>query len=401
MSNDHVGNAMAKWGAIGFLVGLVPPYMMGGMFSNFSLLWAIGGAVLFGWIASEGASSQSKDSPEPARDVKDEEVAGKERELIVIGESEVTDQGYLRKDFQYSTDGYVVDVVAAVDYDGIGPLGEEGKQTVNIFYSIDRLSIQGGINMQYESTSRAVEVLNGLHASVLSYLLIPHISKDLEMLVPNEEPKMPDSDIEPRLIKSRAIAIGTSAYDESDKYEKAYWACKDLMRHVLERHKGYIDLVLLDQKEMLSRALKKSTTDGEYEIEVSGFQALNDDLLMALALVAFQGWAVPEFGKIQREITVCATYTDYLLNSRGFRKANLIKGLVHKYGADVYCRPDVEKAKDYLLLAIDAGAISAGREMRHVDMHKQLESLDSKHKTSERRWDEISSYEHILRAGIS
>lgn len=99
--------------------------------------------------------------------------------LDLKSDAEISDLGYLRKDFVFFAEGMEVDVVAAVDYNGVGPLGEEGKKTVNIIYSIDEIEAGGGLNIEYVSTERAIEALKALSAEMLGVLLSADVSEKI------------------------------------------------------------------------------------------------------------------------------------------------------------------------------------------------------------------------------
>jgi hypothetical protein len=183
VKDDNVGNAVGKWGAIGLIVGLVLPYLIGGWITNISLLTAFGGAMLFAWIAREGAIAESKDTQEnvvsPAKPEKIDPPKV-QCSIVPVGESNAEDMGYLRKDYLFKVNGHEMNVISAVDYNGIGPLGEKGKTTLNIIYSIPSVGVEGGLNLEYVSTELAMNALRSMNAELMRAFIEGKVSGDLE-----------------------------------------------------------------------------------------------------------------------------------------------------------------------------------------------------------------------------
>lgn len=183
MYDDKVGNAAGKWGAIGLIAGGVLPYLIGGLIKDYSLITALGGAFLLGFIALEGAKAQAEETapaPPAQPQVPPPEEPQKSIEMKLKYASGIEDAGFLRRQFTFIAEGHEVEVTVVVDYNGVGPSGSESKEAVKFIYGIPALNVSNGLIMNYVSTERAIEVLKSLKAEMVITILSGKITKDIE-----------------------------------------------------------------------------------------------------------------------------------------------------------------------------------------------------------------------------
>lgn len=183
--DDKVGNAVGKWGAIGLVAGGVLPYIIGGWIKEYSLLTALGGAFLLGFIALEGAKAHAEEMPQqpPAPPQPPPPPPQNKVDLQLEGSGPIEDAGFLRRKFLFNASGHSVEVMAVVDYNGVGPSGASGKTAVKFIYTIPSLNKTDGLFINYVSTERAIEVFTKLDAEMINFFVGGMISKDLNALI--------------------------------------------------------------------------------------------------------------------------------------------------------------------------------------------------------------------------
>ena len=167
MSGENEGgasDAITKWAVIGLFVGGGFPFLVGGWIQEYFYICAFATCFLFGWIALEGAKSHEEsvqiEKPKPSV----EEVKPKiDLNFKYISGSEIEDEGFLRRYFTCSVFEKQLNIMAIVDYNGIGPSGETRKQAITFMFDIEALNIKDATIFNYESTESAIEAFKNLN----------------------------------------------------------------------------------------------------------------------------------------------------------------------------------------------------------------------------------------------
>lgn len=201
---------------------------------------------------------------------------------------------------------------------------------------------------------------------------------------------MGETELEEVLILQRAIAITTNAYDEPSKFEAASLRCKEIIQALLIRHESHIlDAMVINEAFNFWFIYNKSF--GHYEIKNFNYESTSNETLLALSLIAYNGWFISGLGTINQDKDFCLTLTDYLLLDRKYEKAFLIKGIILKYGIYISCKPNITEAKNYFQAAVDSGVGTAIKELTFIEQYRALECLKY-NQDSETTWESVSRY---------
>ncbi len=202
------------------------------------------------------------------------------------------------------------------------------------------------------------------------------------------------NEIEDIYINARIVAIQTSPRDETSKYEQAYYRCKSILYKILLTHECYI-LDMLTQLKYDPMFYFDFSEEAKIRIDTKSLTQYSDDFLFAASLVYFNGWFFHNYGTVSEDKCLCLTLTDYLIKNRSCKKAWLMKGLIFKYGIDVYCKPNIVEAKKCLTKAVEYGVGTAIEELRQIDKHMKLEHLKYSDNDKETTWEQRSFYDQI------
>jgi hypothetical protein len=201
---------------------------------------------------------------------------------------------------------------------------------------------------------------------------------------------MGETELEEVLILQRAIAITTNAYDEASKFEAASLRCKEILHTLLMRHESHI-LNAMSTDKAFKFWFIYNESYGHYAINNFDYESENNETLLALALIAYNGWFISGLGTINQDKDICLTLTDYLLLDRKYEKAFLLKGIILKYGIYISCKPNVTEAKNHFQAAVDSGVGTAIKELIFIEQYRALECLKY-NQGSETTWESVSRY---------
>ncbi|GAB3542871.1 hypothetical protein GCM10027343_15590 [Noviherbaspirillum agri] len=174
-------------------------------------------------------------------------------------------------------------------------------------------------------------------------------------------------DLEYEWIQLKADLMMTSPYKQELSYQRQYERARQLLKAVLSRHWHIV------------RDAECKTPFYHYvrsglipHISVPTLEHVQTETLLGLVLVSYVGGrtettsveVVPDTGFVQQTI-------DFLVNERKAPAAFFLKGLVLKYGAQLFLPPNPIAARRYLEKAMTLGVGAAKTELEFLALHER------------------------------
>jgi len=178
-----------------------------------------------------------------------------------------------------------------------------------------------------------------------------------------------DYHLEEIWVDFKTSLLTTSAYAKGTNYPSLYDRCKSILLTVVDRHRH---LVLdaetrLDFWGCINGSVLRTVTVGPQNVPI--------EALPGLVLVAYTGGitktSAGEFFSNPRWVSEAI---DYLINEKKAPIGLFLKGLVLKYGIELYLPPNIEAADRFLKAALTHGVGSARIELQNIALHKGLPS---------------------------
>lgn len=200
--------------------------------------------------------------------------------------------------------------------------------------------------------------------------------QDPKTLRPNE--------IEDSIVELKKKILVTSAYDKEAEYQRLYYRLKSLMGQIMARHQHFV----LDVEaagslpfgffrpggHYDSNGMQYTTYSLAYDLDPSMY---SPELLIYACFFLWHGGHVQGVGTIDSNPELMIKIIDYLVSEKNYGPAIFMKGLLRKYGLDVYSECFPIEARQLLERAREAGVGSAAIELEHLTKYSQLDGIKS------------------------
>ena len=219
----------------------------------------------------------------------------------------------------------------------------------------------------------------------------------------SEKANAEGADIEKNWVALKHRILTTSAYKEEATYQLLYWRARSLLAEFLQRHKS--SLAGIEHPESYKKIKElllpfppsDRTTSSVFVNDKLPFHDLSSEEILFLAYYAYNGGEAGTLGRIEKNKFFCNRAIEYLINERRFGGASFLKGLIFKYGVEVYLPPNLEEAGFLLASAARSGFPSAANEEAELWKHSQLRDVKSVHiQTNSDRWKSHEETETFL-----
>ena len=183
----------------------------------------------------------------------------------------------------------------------------------------------------------------------------------------------------------RSILV-TSVYDKEMRYRQLYDRMKGIMRIILQRHAHFV----LDPiaSGTLTRLQFATTHMGAEDrgrrpylyLPEDAEKRMSSDAVLAAAILLWHGnYYAPHFGEMLTDSKATRKLIEYLITDRNYAPALLFKGMMAKYGDEVYTEIRWREAHDYLTEARKRGIGSVDIEMEAMVEFKSLDGIKGVH----------------------
>ncbi|GMU45949.1 MAG: hypothetical protein AMXMBFR26_07310 [Porticoccaceae bacterium] len=185
-------------------------------------------------------------------------------------------------------------------------------------------------------------------------------------------------------LKQRILQV--SPYEDKHKYRRLYYRLRDLLGSIINRHRHFLDDV--QARRDLFREVGSCLTEIEVPVgELPEYRvtsnlpldSFSSELILFLCLVSYNGAVLSQYGRISSNKWFLNRGVEYLIAERDYAPAIFLKGLVFKYGLDVFYKPRLPEARELLARASAAGIGGALFELNRLDQHERLTNIDSVH----------------------
>lgn len=174
----------------------------------------------------------------------------------------------------------------------------------------------------------------------------------------------------------------TSVYDKEMRYRQLYDRMKGIMRTILRRHAHFVLDPIASSK--LTRSQFSTTYMGAEELGRRPYLYLPEDAekrmsseaVLAAAILHWHGnYYAPDFGEVMTDRKATKKLLEYLITDRDYAPAIFLKGMMAKYGDEVYTEIRWREAYDCLTEARKRGVGSVDIEMEAMAEFKSLDGL--------------------------
>lgn len=191
-----------------------------------------------------------------------------------------------------------------------------------------------------------------------------------------------DEDLEDVYIDLKKKILITTPYEHEQEYQRLYWRMKALLARILERHKHFVldaeargaqaSRVLMPREGHDSNGTPTSSYVVPYNYDLT---SIEPGLALYLCFFLYQGGQIRSLGHVDRDPDKMMKLLDHLIAS-DYAPASFFKGLVLKYGFEVYYPSKVNEARELLEEAAKNGVGAASIEL--LQLHKYLALADVK-----------------------
>jgi len=193
-----------------------------------------------------------------------------------------------------------------------------------------------------------------------------------------------ETELEDAFIELKKKILVTNAYEHERAYERLYWRINAILGQIMERHRHFvldIEAKGVDRyKLFMSREYRDANGGRHYEQVVPydlNLQSVQPDVLLYICFFIYLGGQVKNVGSVRSDPNLMMKILDYLITEREYPAASFFKGLVMKYGIEVYKESNPRKARTLLEFAQRNGVGAASIELHQLDKYTQLEGIKS------------------------
>lgn len=197
----------------------------------------------------------------------------------------------------------------------------------------------------------------------------------------SQEKLFTDRDDEASWLEIKEKILVTSPYKDEWLYGKLYDKAEVILEKIYHRHRLYIPALenKIDVKN-LSWHFHRDSFNNRYvvsnKVDITNF---SNEELCYLCFFLYLGGVVKGIGEVDRNISLCKKWLDYLINDRTYPPAFFLKGFILKYGVELFSKPNLSKSYEYLSRALELGEKSAAVELENFDDHFVLSNIESVH----------------------
>lgn len=195
-----------------------------------------------------------------------------------------------------------------------------------------------------------------------------------------------ETELEDTFIELKKKILVTSAYDQEQAYQRAFNRINAVLGQILERHRHFVLDVEAKSANLNRLFVRREHHDangmGYYEFSVPYDLSMTDmqsDVLLYLCFFLWHGGRVKDIGMIESDPRLMLKILDHLIEARRYSAASFFKGLVLKYGVNVYDPSKHAEARSLLELASKNGVGAAAIELEQIGKYAQLDGIKSVH----------------------
>lgn len=184
-----------------------------------------------------------------------------------------------------------------------------------------------------------------------------------------------EDELEDAYIELKKKILVTNVYDNESEYQRIYRSMKELLGKIIARHSHFIleaeaaghkaSRVLMPREGRDSSGMPTSTYVVPYNTDPA---TVEPALLLYLCFFLYQGGQIRALGRVDRDERQMMRFLDYLVVTKEYPPALFFKGLVLKYGCEVYQAVHPSEAR-YLLEAAKAKGVGAAT-IELLQLHK-------------------------------
>ena len=194
-----------------------------------------------------------------------------------------------------------------------------------------------------------------------------------------------EEDLEDLYIDLKKKILATSPYEREQEYERLYYRMKALLGRILERHNHFIldaeargaqaSRVLMPRESRDSSGIPMTSYIVPYDCYL---ESVEPNLALYLCFFLYQGGQVRSLGRVDRDPDKMMKLLDHLI-AIDYAPAFFLKGLVLKYGIDVYYPSKEDEARNLLEKALQKGVGAASIELLQLHKYSALTDIRSVH----------------------
>lgn len=195
-----------------------------------------------------------------------------------------------------------------------------------------------------------------------------------------------DTELEDAFIELKKKILVTSAYKQEQAYQRLYYRINAVMGQIIGRHKHFIldveakgvdvHYFFVRREHHNANGMRYYEYVVPYNLE---FRSAQPDVLLYLCFFLYQGGQVKDVGTVTSDPQFMLKILNHLINEREYPAGSFFKGLVMKYGPNVYEASKSSEARVLLEFAHQKGVGAAAIELQQLGKYAQLDSIKSVH----------------------
>lgn len=191
-------------------------------------------------------------------------------------------------------------------------------------------------------------------------------------------------EIEDSIIELKQKILVTCPYTAEAEYQRLYRRLTALMAKILERHQHFVLDVeakksvpfgfFQPQNHHDSDGMSYTTYAAHHGLDPADYNA---SFLIYACFFLWQGGQAKDVGVVESNPTLMLKILDYLIDEKNYGPALFLKGMIRKYGLNVYSQSFPSEARELLEKAQQSGVGAAAIELSHLAKYSQLEDIKS------------------------
>lgn len=177
-----------------------------------------------------------------------------------------------------------------------------------------------------------------------------------------------DEQLERTWLDFKAKLMQTSSYKNENTYSTIYSTCRNLLSGIVHRHRHI--LLTAEAKEPLYLYVRHYRNSGIQMVESTNLNSIPTEVLAGLVLLAYQGGRT---NTVLEEVVPNPHFVidgiSCLIHEKKDPIGLFLKGLVLKYGIQLFLPPHLDTAEKSLLSAKAEGVGSATIELAYLRLH--------------------------------
>ena len=191
-------------------------------------------------------------------------------------------------------------------------------------------------------------------------------------------------ELEDSIIELKKKILVTSVYTAEAEYNRLYRRLSALLGQNLARHEHFVLDVetkgtfpsgfFRSSQHHDSDGMTYTTFEAPYDLDPAGFEL---EHLIYACFFLWRGGQAKNIGIVDSNPKLMIKILDYLIDEKHYGPAFFFKGMVRKYGLNIYSECFPAEAKELLQKAEKAGVGSATIELERIPYYAQLAGIKS------------------------